>query len=110
MHATSLKETYDSMELILRLVNYSSYKWKICGNVKVIALPLGLQLGYTKHQCFLCHWNSQDDEQHYVQKNWPTRERFIPGRYNVHHFPLVDPAKNIFTTNAHQVRLVQELC
>ena len=41
----------------------------------------------------MCRWNSRDDEQHYVQKNWPARERFIPGRYNVHHFPLVDPAK-----------------
>ena len=41
----------------------------------------------------MCHWNSRDDEQHYVQKNWPARERFIPGRFNVHHFPLLDPAK-----------------
>ena len=59
----------------------------------MISLLFGLQLGNTKHHCFLCQWNSRDDKLYYIQKNWPASERFIPGRFNVYHFPLVDSAK-----------------
>ena len=54
VHATALKETHKTMELILHLINYSAYNWNICGDLKVISLLLGMQMGYTKHQCFLC--------------------------------------------------------
>ena len=52
-----------------------------------------MQMGYTKHQCFLCHWDSRDDIHHYQRKEWPKRTEFIPGRFNVQHVPLVDPQK-----------------
>lgn len=55
-HSISKKETYETMEVLLKLLQYSSYNWKICGDLKVISLLLGLQLGYTKHMCFLCLW------------------------------------------------------
>ena len=92
-HAVGLKETYQSMDKILCLIKYSEYKWNICGDLKVIGLLLGLQTGYTKHQCFLCLWNSRDDEHHYDQKVWPKRSDFTPGRYNVKYIPLVNPQK-----------------
>ena len=82
------------MELILRLINYSVYIWNICGKLKVISLPLGMQMGYTEKQHFLCLWDSHDDKQHYIKKEWPLREMFVPGRFSIHHVPLVD-SKNI---------------
>ena len=90
VHASALKETHESKELILRLINYSAYNWNICGDFKVIDLFLGMQIGYIKHQCFLCLWDSRDDEQHYIKKDWPLRETFVPGRFNIHHVLLVD--------------------
>ena len=51
-HAVGMKETYDSMEILLKIINYSDHNWNICGDLKVISLLLGLQLGYTKHMCF----------------------------------------------------------
>jgi hypothetical protein len=36
------------MKLILEKIQYEKYTWNICGDLKVIALVLGLQLGYTK--------------------------------------------------------------
>lgn len=92
-HIVGLTETYESMKFILDGVHYSQHKWNICGDLKVISLLLGLQLGYTKNMCFLCLWNSRDDRNHYVVKNWPEREEHVVGRYNVQHMPLVDPQK-----------------
>jgi len=89
-HAVGLKETYESMEKILKLTHYADHKWNLCGDLKVVALLLGLQLGYTKYMCFLCLWNSRDDANHYSQKQWPKRDEAIPGRYNVKHVPLVE--------------------
>ena len=47
--AHGLKETFESMETILKLINYGVHNWNICRDVKVVALLLGLQLGYTKY-------------------------------------------------------------
>jgi hypothetical protein len=92
-HAVGLKETYDSMKLILKVINYSEHNWNICADLKVVSLLLGLQLGYTKHMCFLCLWNSRDDSNHYKVKQWPPRSEHIVGRHNVQHESLVDPSK-----------------
>ena len=90
-YAVGLKESYKSTEMILNLISYSLYKWKICGDLKVISLLLGLQLGYTKYSCFLCLWDSRDDPRHFIKKSWPTRESFEEGKHNVVHQPLVNP-------------------
>lgn len=43
-HVVSIKETYESMELILKVVNYT-----VCGDLKVISFLLELQRGSTKN-------------------------------------------------------------
>jgi hypothetical protein len=48
------------MKLLLEKIHYEKYKWNICGDLKVIALLLGLQLGNTNYCCFLCEWDSRD--------------------------------------------------
>ena len=63
------------------------------GDLKVVALLLGLQGGYTKYSCFLCEWDSRARESHYVKKVWPQRKSCEPGIRNVHYPPLVDPQK-----------------
>ena len=50
-----------------------------------------LQLGYTKHMCFLCLWDSCLDSSHYAVEVWPPRENPCVGTYNVKYQPLVDP-------------------
>lgn len=91
--AVGMKETYDSMKILLKLTNYAYHNWSICGDLKVIGLLLGMQLGYTKHMCFLCLWNSRDDANHYKVKVWLPRTDFTPGKFNVQHVPLVQPEK-----------------
>ena len=48
------KETYDTMKILFDILEYPKYNWKICSDLTVFSLLLGLQLGYTKHMCFLC--------------------------------------------------------
>ena len=45
--ATALKESHETMELILFLINYSVCNWNICGGLKDIGLFIGTQMGYT---------------------------------------------------------------
>ena len=52
------KETYNTMKILFDLLEYPKYTWKICSDLKVVSPLRGLQLGYTKHVCFLCVWDS----------------------------------------------------
>ena len=64
-HAIHVKETYDNMKQLLRCIKYEQHQWQLCGDLKVVALLLGLQGGYTKYCCFLCEWDSRARESHY---------------------------------------------
>ena len=88
------------MKILLDILEYPKYNWKICSDLKVLSLLLGLQLGYTKHMCFLCLWNSREDSSYYAIKVWPTRQSSQIGRHNVHHQPLVSSA-NVFLPPLH---------
>jgi len=57
-HAANMKESYESMKLLLGKIKYDVFKWKLFVDLKVVALLLGMQLEYTKYYCFLCEWDS----------------------------------------------------
>jgi len=99
-HAANTKESYESMKVLLGNIKYDEFKWKLCGDLKVVALLLGMQLRYTKYCCFLCEWDSRDKKNHFVNKLWPKRTSLTPGEKNVVNPPLVLPEK-IFLTLLH---------
>ena len=86
-----LKESYGSIEIFLNAIKYSNYKWKICGYLKVIGIPMGMQEEFTKHCCFLCLWDCRATAEHYFRRNWPARGLYIPGIANIQSIPLVEP-------------------
>ena len=92
-HSVTLKETYETLKTLLTSVKYDDHKWLICVDLKVIAIMLSFQSGYSKFSCFLCLWDSRADSEHYVRKEWPTRDQFTPGRHSVKAVPLVDAQK-----------------
>ena len=57
-HSVQLKECYLDMKHLLEVLHYDLHQWKLCGDLKMIAILLGLQGGYTKFPCFLCLWDS----------------------------------------------------
>ena len=92
-HADHTKETYINMKVLLNSINYNNQsvsQWKICRDLKVIAILLGMQLGYTKYCCFLCMWDSRDRSSHYIKEAWPARNLNTDEK-NVIAEPFVDP-------------------
>ena len=87
------KETYNTMKILLDLLEYPKYTWKICSDLKFVSLLLELQLGYTKHMCFLCLWDSRQDNSHYAVKVWPPRQSSQIEKHNVQHQPLVSSTR-----------------
>jgi hypothetical protein len=53
-HSVHLREIDDSLKCFLDSVNCKAHGWLVCGDFKVIALLLGLQVGYAKMPCFFC--------------------------------------------------------
>lgn len=98
--SVKLTECYEDMKFLLESLQYSQHNWKICGDLKMISIVLGLQAGYTKHPCFLCLWDSRADDRHYTQINWSTRTSFTPGFQNVKFAFLVEP-RNILLPPLH---------
>ena len=85
-----MKETYETLKILLEKIQYCKYCWTISCDLKVIAWLMGLQLGYSKFCCFLCEWDSRDKKNHYIKKEWPKRESLTPGQKNVVHLSPVN--------------------
>jgi len=85
----TLRKVNESMKLLLGKIKYDEFKWKLCGDLKVVALLLRMQLRYTNYACFLCQWDTRDNKNHYVNKLWPQRTSLTPGEKNVVNPPLV---------------------
>ncbi|GBM28549.1 hypothetical protein AVEN_70142-1 [Araneus ventricosus] len=104
-----MKETYHNLKQLLEMINYSKYGWQIYADLKVVSLLMGLQLGYTKHCCFLCLWDSRAIALHYIKRDWPHRASFKPGEMNVAHPPLAEPHKIIIPPISIKLGLVKNL-
>ncbi|GBL75699.1 hypothetical protein AVEN_155006-1 [Araneus ventricosus] len=84
-------QTYHNLKQPLEMINYSKYGWKICADLKVMSLFMGLKLRYTKYCCFLCLWDSRAIALHYIKRDWPQIASFKPGEMNVKHPLLAEP-------------------
>ena len=93
-------ESYENMKILMEAIDYDKFKWQICGDLKVIALPLGLQQGFTKYCCFICEWDSRPRSVHYSGKDWPDRKSLEPGIMNVENQPVVEPSSRLRSGNA----------
>ena len=89
-HSASMKESYETMKLLLLKLQYNAHVWKICVDFKVLNMLLGQQSGFTKYPCFMCEWDSRDRSNHWSKREWPIRESLTPGYKNVLQPALVD--------------------
>ena len=72
-----LQESYESIEILLNVIQYNAYKRHLCEDLKVTDMSMGLRGGFTKHCCFLCLWDSRATAEHYLRKDWPARVTYI---------------------------------
>lgn len=94
-----MKETYDTMKLIIDSIKYSIYNWKIVSDLKVLTILLGMQGGYTKYPCYMCEWDSRAINR-YERREWPSRSSIKIGQKNVLNIPLVK-TENIILPPLH---------
>jgi len=73
-HSVHNKELYENMKILMEALYYHKLKWQFCGNLKVIALLLGLQQEFTKYCCFIREWGNRARSIHYSRKDWPARK------------------------------------
>jgi hypothetical protein len=52
-HSMHNKESHENMKILMEASIYDKFKWQICGDLKVIALLLGLQKGFTIYSFFI---------------------------------------------------------
>lgn len=91
-YATECRETYDVMKKLLEFIEYRKHSWKVCCDLKVVAILTGLKKGFSKHQCFLCLWEGRRTEDHYKKNHvWPNRITFKVGVNSIDHLPLIEP-------------------
>ena len=89
------RETYKNLKDILNAIQYNKHQWMICADLKVVAIPTGLQAGYTKFCCSSCLWDSRARHSHYKERVWPKRDGFTVDLKNVANPLLVSPNKII---------------
>ena len=92
-YSTCIKESYESIKLLLSKIQHSTHVWKICVDCKVLkhaTKSLGQQSGFTKYPCLMCEWDSRDRINHWIKRDWALRESLTPGYRNILHPALVD--------------------
>ena len=63
-----MKDTYENLKQLLNKLECGKYGWHSCGDLKVVSLLMGLQLGFTKYCCFLCEWDSRAKTLHFLKR------------------------------------------
>jgi len=92
-HSVHNNESYENLKILMKAIYYNKLKRQICGDLKVIALLLELQHGFTKYCCFICEWDSRARSLHYSRQYWSARKSLEPGIINVENQPQVEPSK-----------------
>lgn len=97
IYGTGIKENYDTMKTIRDLTKFDEHGWKICCDLKVVAILMGIKQGFSKHQCFLCVWEGRKKEFHYTDYEWEQRnsENSIVGEHSIVFEPLARSEKII---------------
>lgn len=94
-YSRDLKEKYETIKFLLNKVNYNKFDWKICVDLKMVAILYGLQGGYTTFMCFICKWNTRNEANFWSKNEYPKREKLKKGEFNIVNKPLVKMEKII---------------
>ncbi|GBM35559.1 hypothetical protein AVEN_106778-1 [Araneus ventricosus] len=91
-----MKETYETLKHMLSSIEYSKHSWHIRADLKVIAVLVGLQAGYTKFFFPFCASGTVGSEKkHYIKKVRHKRQLLIQGVKNEKNEPLSASEKNL---------------
>lgn len=96
-YSTKTSENHEIMSEILKRAEYKKHEWRICCDLKVVAILAGMQQGYTKNMCFMCLWDSrhemEDKAKQYKKHDWAPRQTHTVGQKNISREALVPKTK-----------------
>lgn len=95
IYGRNTKETHDKMDKILKLIKYEEHEWRVCCDLKIVAMLRGIKQGFSKHQCFLCDWEGRKTALHYTNHRWNQRDEHRLGHLSVERDALVPSSKII---------------
>ena len=87
------EENYTNVKTLLIALNCDQFHWQVIGDFRMVAFLVGLQGGFTKFPCYLCHGDSRDTIAHYHRRIRPKRSEYSVGYSNIKRDPLIDPTK-----------------
>ena len=71
-----LKKTMKMSKPLIALKS-DQFSWQVIRDFKMVAFLMGLQGGFTKFPCYLCYWDSRDNNVHYHRRIWPKKTNFL---------------------------------
>lgn len=100
---TNMKESYDTLNNILKKINYNDHKWKICCDLKVVNILQGIitKGGFPKYFCFLCNWDSRSKVDQYHCKDWVRRTPENKPQLKLVNDPLIKDINDILLPPLH---------
>jgi hypothetical protein len=90
-YSTDNKESYDICKDLFDKIGYQRYNWRFCGDLKIIAIILGLKFGNTTNPCFLCDWAKPRPNEQWVNREGRLRQFWTPSEISVVRESLIDP-------------------
>lgn len=100
---TNMKESYKTLEHILKKIKYNEQKWKICCDLKVVNILQGVisNGGYPKYFCFICNWDSRSKLDQYKSKHWIKRSSESEKQLKLMNTPLIKNIDDILLPPLH---------
>ena len=59
-HSMHLEKNYTNVKTLLIAIKCDQFNCQVIGHFRMVAFLVGLQGGFTKFPCYLCHWDSRD--------------------------------------------------
>lgn len=100
---TNMKETYETLDHILKKIKYIEHEWKICCDLKVVNILQGIinKGGFPKYFCFLCNWDSRSKLDQYQCKHWIKRTYDNEKQLKLLNEPLIKNIDDILLPPLH---------
>lgn len=112
-YCKKVPEKYESMEMILNLINYAKYQWDVICDYKLINILFGLMGAASKNPCAFCLWDAKyKGSDKYTKMDWPTRPKWSENtarKNNAVKPPLIPAEKILFPPLHIKIGLVTQL-
>lgn len=100
---TNMKESYETLDNILKKIKYNENKWKVCCDLKIVNILQGVisKGGFPKFFCFRCDWDSRSKVDQYQCNDWTKRTLENEKRLKLVNEPLIKNIDDILLPPLH---------